>query len=253
MPILAPRVITASTPAPGLQQFRDYAEIDIRKNRTGWYALNRYYEESLDSVAFEAVYALRRQRFPEEDITELANGAIARAQVDSAIQLLGTVLDLNPTYSAAWANLGYCYTSQRRFDSAASALEMGNALNPGSPGILAHLGLVYIYLDRDADAEQVFLEAIRHDPNYFEPIIALARLYQNRGDQAEFVSWLERAAFQEEADAVLAIELGDEHVKTRDFRKAATAYQHALDKGADRAGISQRIESHPELVQYMSR
>jgi hypothetical protein len=75
MMCLAPRVITASTPAQGIRQFRDYADIDIRKNRTGWYALNRYYSKPPDSLAYDSVNALRRERFPEEDISVLANGA----------------------------------------------------------------------------------------------------------------------------------------------------------------------------------
>jgi len=250
---LAPRVITANIPAQGIEQFRDYAEIDIRKNRTGWYTLHRYYEEQSDSEAFNAVGDLRRQRFPEEGITVLANGAIARAQVDSAIQLLRSAIDLNPTYSGAWANLGYCYTSQRRYDSAASALEIGNALNPGSPGLLAHLGLVYVYSGRDEDAERVFLEAIGYNPDYFEPTIALARLYQNRGEQAKYLWWLDRAVYMDKADGLLATELGDQCLREGKFGKAATAFRRALAKGADSAGISQRMESHPELVQYMTR
>lgn len=250
---LGPRVITASTPAQGIQQFRDYADIDLRKNRTGWYALNKYYGEHSDQVAFESVFDLRRLRFPEEEITQLGNGAFARQQVDSAIHLVRTVIDLNPTYSAAWANLGYFYNFQGRYDSAASALETGNALNPDNPTVLAHLGLVYINLERDDDAKHAFLKAIGHDRDYFEPIIALARLCQKRGDHEDYVSWLERAVYLEKADEGLAIELGDELLRKDDFRSAATAFLHALEKGADRFEISQRLEAHPQLVPYMRR
>jgi tetratricopeptide (TPR) repeat protein len=141
--------------------------------------------------------------------------------------------------------------NQGRYDSAAAAMEMSNALNPESPGILAHLGLVYVYMNREDDAEKAFLEAIGIDTNYFEPIIALARLYQKRGDQANYLSWLERAVYKERADGMLAIEFGDQCLREGDFAKASTAFQRALARGADSATISQRMESYPDLVPYM--
>lgn len=250
---LAPRVITASTPAQGIQQFRDYAEIDSRKNRTGWYVLNQYYLARSDTAAADSVRELRRQRFPEEVITRLAIDVYARKQIDSAILLTRAVIDLNPTHAAAWTNLGNCYTYQGRYDSALSVLQISNALNPDAPRVLSDLGLVYIYLERYDQAERALLDAIVHDTTLFEPIMALARLYQKRGDHENYLAWLERAVYREEADGVWATELGEEWLRKGDFRNAASAFQHALDKGADSARILQVMKAYPKLARFLRR
>lgn len=250
---LVPRVLTARTPDRGIQQFRDYADIDIRKNRSGWYVLRQYYVERADSSASRAVENLRAKRFPEESIMHAADDALVRAQIDSAMRLDRMAIDINPTLAGCWTNLGVCHVSKRQDDSAIFALRISNALNPDAPLAATLLGLAYYRTGQVDEAEDALLEAHRLDSTTFEPVMALARLYQERGENDEYVHWLIKAAHHKKAKGEYSTELGEAYLQRADLENAARAFQVALDKGADSLKILQRLDSQPDLKFYFGR
>lgn len=248
---LVPRVLTAQSPERSVQQFRNYADIDIRKNRSGWYVLLQYFEDQGDSTRYHAVADQRLKRFPEDTMADSADAALSRKSPESASRFDWNAIRLNPTLTRSWANLGSCYLDMDKYDSAVWALETANALNPDSPRDLSLLGLAYFLTGRFDDAEDAYLYAFRLDTAKFVPVMALARLYQKTGDEDKYVTWLTKAVYRKEADGTWATELGDACLKRGNAEAAGRAFAEALRRGADSLKIMQRLAAHPELKRYI--
>jgi Tfp pilus assembly protein PilF len=249
---LVPRVITANSPALGIQQFHDYAAIDIRKNRSGMYILQNYYLERADPLA-NTVHELANERFPEDALYQRAMRAFQGSEYDSAMQMASDALKLNPRMAALWSMVGGIYMRQGMYDRALEPMEICNALNPDATGVLTNLGRVYFHLERYDDAESAFLGAIEKDPGYAPPVHELVRVYEKSKDHEKYMFWLDKAVYQKGARGEWAVTLGEEHLKKSDFSNAARALRHALEMGADSARISQLILTHRELEPYMQR
>jgi tetratricopeptide (TPR) repeat protein len=250
---LGPRVHTARSQELAIRQFHDYAELDVRKNRSGWFTLGQYYLERGDSATYRSIRKTRAQRFPEETIVALADSAFAHERVDSAMRLDRMAIRLNPTYASGWGNLGACYSAKNQHDSAVWALERSDALNPDVGQTVSNLALMYFFAGRDKDAIQAFLKAHRLDPELLEPVKALARLYQTQGEQDKYVEWLAQAAYRKEADGIWASELGQVYLKRGDLANAGRAFSEALRKGSDSLRILGLLENHPDLRPHMQR
>jgi hypothetical protein len=239
-------------PELGIQLFKQYADLDLHKNRHGWYLLEQYYEQRGDA-AKDLVREARLARFPEDETLKQAWLLLKRSNLEESRTLTRTALAANPWNADAWLNLGRIHLASGQPESALVVLEIADAFSPGSSPIQGELGLACFTAGDFRHAEKWLLASWEADTSGLQPIMALARFYQARGEWQHYEQWLSRAAFRPEAAGTWARELGDLCLKQSDPAGAARAYREALKKGTDSAAIRQTLLIHSELQPYFTR
>ena len=89
----------------------------------------------------------------------------------------------NPAHTWSWLYLAAAYEQMGRLDDALAACQRAVALS-GWPNAWNNLGWILSRLNRPAEAEQAFLEAIRRDPGYRKAWENLIRIRLETGDYA---------------------------------------------------------------------
>jgi tetratricopeptide (TPR) repeat protein len=109
-----------------------------------------------------------------------------RRRFSAAAALYRQAIELDPQDPAAWNGLGYAEGEAGHLDAAKSALETYGKLPEQSVNALDSLGDVYFMNGRFAEAEKVFLEALRRDPDFLSGATLNKAAYARwlRGDLA---------------------------------------------------------------------
>jgi tetratricopeptide (TPR) repeat protein len=248
---LIDRAYIQNVPELGIRLFRQYADLDVLKNRHGWYLLERYYQAQDDRDARDAVHDLRRKVYPGEETLQRAWLSYKEGRLDESRALTREALDTDPLNPDAWLNLGRILSASRQPESAVAVLAMADGMRPHSPPVLVELGLAYFDAGDLVRAEEAMLSAHRADTSQLEPLLSLARIAEARGAPEQYAYWLTRAAFRPDADGAWARELGDFYLKQHDAERAARAYEHALGLGRDSAAIRDTLRRHPEVARYL--
>jgi tetratricopeptide (TPR) repeat protein len=242
-----------SVPELGLRLFRQHADLDLLKNRHGWYLLERYYQASGDQAARDAVRDVRRTRYPEEQTVQRAWLAYKEGRLDQSLWLTREALDADPLNPDAWLNLGRIHLASGRPESAIAVLVQVDGMRPRSSPVLFDLGLAYFDAGDLVRAERSMRAAHRADTSRLEPLLSLSRIAEARGDFEQYAYWLSRAAYRPDADGQWARSLGDFYLRQHDPERAARAYQQALDRGGDSSAIADTLRRHPEVSSHLRR
>ena len=112
---------------------------------------------------------------------------------DEALAQAHRMLELNPTYFAAYWDLGMALAATGSHDEAATAIEQALAHAPGDPTMAASLAWVHAHGGRREEAARI-LEQLKHrtDERYFSGLW-LGVVNAELEDPNQAVSWLERA------------------------------------------------------------
>jgi len=94
-------------------------------------------------------------------------------------------------------------------------------------GVQNGLGLVYLGLLSDWQAERCFKRAIEIDPKWAAPHYNLGLLYRNQ-KKGESLAELEAAAALESTNPALVVALGDEYFARQQWERAASTYRAAI-------------------------
>ncbi|MGH7599242.1 MAG: DUF6443 domain-containing protein, partial [bacterium] len=114
--------------------------------------------------AFQNAFAMK----PGEAKTQFRIAALhlLLSEHDQALKAFNAVLERDPQNAAAHIALGYLYEAKFKNDKiAAQHYERALKLEPANAYALAHLGAVYLRLDRLAEAESVLQKALASDQN----------------------------------------------------------------------------------------
>ena len=102
-------------------------------------------------------------------------------------------LELSPKCSNAWHRYGVPHlTSLRRFGEAETALRRALEIDPFSPLINAHLGLVLTYRKQFSAAEKQFFKALEMDPDFAETHSFIGQMYWWSGQTKEAEDYLHK-------------------------------------------------------------
>lgn len=111
--------------------------------------------------------------------------------VSEAIEHFKLALDLDPTYSEVFVNLGKAYLLEEAFDDAIDILERGVQQAPQYADLQNYLGIAYLYKEKFDRAVQHLQEALSLNQNYLgaQYHLGVARLAkftdtENGGEQA---------------------------------------------------------------------
>lgn len=115
----------------------------------------------------------------------LAEIAISRGDMDTAIADLREEISLNPAFGMAYYRLGDAFTRKDMWEQAVAPLQKAIWLNPyfSSPYIL--LGKAYYHTDRLEFAEGMLKRALRMDPNNAGAHYLLGSVYRDMGRESD--------------------------------------------------------------------
>lgn len=248
---LIPRVAALVVEDAGVRQFERYSALDIKRNRTGLYLLEKHYVRKRDFTAKQRIDSIRIATFYEERQATMVSYLLGKGQLDETKVILDSMFKRNSAYSEYWLGLGRYLLGKRQPDTALTALRIADGLNPYSWIVQNEIGLVYFATKDYATAEKYFRAASEIDTNLAVPLYNLALVYQSRGDSGGYATYLAQAASRSKAEASDMLELADLMVAQKRMAEAAQWYQKALANGADPSLIRQRVTANPDLQQWL--
>ena len=96
-------------------------------------------------------------------------------KVDKAIEEFKKLLEIDGS-ARSYAFLGLSYRNLGRFDEAKQYFQQGLKLDPRNNSCLFNLGFIAERQGDSADAEAMFQEALRSNPNFSDALLELANL-----------------------------------------------------------------------------
>ena len=164
----------------------------------------------------------------------LAELRIRAGQNDQAIPILEDVLSRSDN-SVGWKLLGMAHGAERDFDDAAVAFENFARLEPDNPEAPYRYGTALMGLERRQEARQHFEQALELDPDYIEPLAALAVLGVSTNDIPGAISRVQQQMAR-------AGETGEHHLLLGQLHQAAG------DVDRSEAAFRKSVELDPQLT-----
>ncbi len=129
-----------------------------------------------------------------------------KGQVEAAIPLLETAVQLNPTHINAGLNLGGAYILTKKFSKAVTVLEPVSVMAPDHAMVWTNLGAAYLgnpVLAGDEDqlkAIDAFNRALGINPIAPNVAYNLGLIYRDRQDDQKAAYWFEQAIKHDPTD-----------------------------------------------------
>lgn len=148
-----------------------------------------------------------------------------------AVAQFKKALQLKPDMAAAKNSLGAVYLVQQEWDLAIAVFnEVLDNLLYATPHLpLSNLGYVYYEKKMYAKAEKYYRAALKKEPEYVNAWRGLGRVHQATGRMPEAVQAFERAVALAPESAQLQADLADAYRLSRNYEKAAGAYQKVIE------------------------
>jgi len=125
--------------------------LDRSRNRTGWTHLVEYYRGAGDTRTADEVNSFWNLRFPEYGMLDRGSKLGREGATNDAMKVFRRIVDLNPGFAPAYANIGYLYYLDEQYDSAITYLNIADAMQPRNTAILHNLAAA---LDADGQSER---------------------------------------------------------------------------------------------------
>ncbi len=211
--VLGFRVAIHSTATLGLDQFKNYARLDLTKNKNTRATMIGYYVDNGDSLT-----AIQEREKYDRDYPETVLGEQSKAMIDSnrfaqAIPLCRQEIAFNPVYSDAYSNLGICYLSLGYIDSAVILCSIADALNPNSSVNLNNLGTAYLRKGDYKKAVKTLLRSLELDSTLPNAKVNLAVTYVALDELDKSFQYLKSASVTPEVPAKLYQMLADAYAQ----------------------------------------
>jgi tetratricopeptide (TPR) repeat protein len=183
------------------------------------------------SLALESSAAAGVDAPAQQNVKELYSSgtdAVESRHYDQAVTLLKRVVELEPTHSGAWTNLGRAYVGLHQTDAAIDAFRKQIDVNAYDLYAYNNLGAAYRSQQKFTEAEAAFVKQLEIDPLNKFAHESLGRLYleQRRYDAA--APELEKAIALSPRNASLRIRLGEALLNLREHDLALAAFTRAV-------------------------
>ena len=103
-------------------------------------------------------------------------------QSDKAIEAYKKSVVLDPTFTAAYVNLGFIYLQREDYEWALICLQRVTELEPSNPEAFNNLGYVYEKMGRLGSARQMYEQALSLNSGNIEAIFNLGHIAELEGD-----------------------------------------------------------------------
>jgi tetratricopeptide (TPR) repeat protein len=162
------------------------------------------------------------------------NTAEGQTELDQALKLSSTQYGL-------WATYSMLYMEQGKPDQALDAFHQEIANHPDNMWAYRYMSAEMASLNRPADAEQVWLSLLKHDPASTDGTLGLARVYMHEKRYNEAIVLLQQASHAKDASPNIQATLGTDELE-------------AGQKDAGVADLQQvmRASQNPEILNNAS-
>jgi serine/threonine-protein kinase len=163
-----------------------------------WYRVG-YFDPAQPQEAFREAEAAARKAIELDDQLAEAHTSLAKIRSEKwewagAEQEFKRAIELNPNY--AEAHRGYavsCLMLTGRLDQAVQEARRAEELDPVSPFVIGHLGMILFVARHYEQASEQVRKLLEIDPNNFGAHTLMARIYAQRGMLAEASAEFDRA------------------------------------------------------------
>jgi tetratricopeptide (TPR) repeat protein len=135
--------------------------------------------------------AARGRNDPEID-TQLAVALRQAGRHDEALSRLKRATKRQPTYAAAFRELGNLLVFKERYDEAIETLRRGLEVAPMMPDLSIQLGYALLSLRNCAEAKVAFARALEISPTAPDALYGMAKSLQEVGDNQTAVEYFRR-------------------------------------------------------------
>jgi tetratricopeptide (TPR) repeat protein len=118
---------------------------------------------------------------------------MVKGKLDEAIVQLLKIIEKNPNYAPAYANLGVTYYGKRKLDKAIEAFKRAIEINPNHKTAHSNLGNVYTDLKRYDEAIAEHKKAIELAPSDAEAYVDLGVAFSQKGNIEEGINQFKKA------------------------------------------------------------
>ncbi len=245
--LLIPRIVVNVTEEIAVQHFKAYLDLDFVRGRNARKLLVNYYRQHGQVVAADREQARAEGDYPESRLAQQAAGHIQAGRFKEASDVYWRVIDMNPLFSDAWANIGACYMQMGKLDSAYQLAIVGNHINPNNLQTVNILGVVCIRLGRFDEAEQWLAQAFEIDHGYWRGIGNRALLRMKQGRPGDALDFLRQVASREDSPAEYLRSLADSLAALNATAEAVEGYRLAIQKGLDAQKAESLRTQYPQL------
>ncbi len=155
--------------------------------------------------------------------------ALAHPGLHHDIERVTKALELEPLRADLWIERAHYYRLDEQYDNALSDLERAEELAPDKLDAAAHRGMVYVAMQRDADAERELTRFLEGGPGSSDTFAARARIRVRDGRLALALADYD-AALALEADVEYFLDRGRVQVQMGQLDEAASGYRVALSQ-----------------------
>ena len=183
-------------------------------------------QHNIAAAQFDEAIRLAPEKYPDAYVNL---GVILRLQndLDRAEGMLKEALRLNPNSEEANNNLGVLRIEQNELDEAIGLLGTALSIEASAP---THLNLGNAYLERGDVEEAItsYRNAIRADPNYYEPRLCLGNVYAKQGKNEEAAGEFQEAIRINPEDPAAYSDLGIVLSISNETEEALKRFEQAL-------------------------
>lgn len=244
---LVPRVISQVSPDISLAHVHNYINLDKTKSRSEFIFLKYYYLSNGDTARSKETPELLYQKYPEIEMLHTAEALKESGKYKEAITIYYQILDRDPFHFDSYNNMATCYLNLQQYDSAFSQLQIARGMSPHNADVWGNLGSVYLYKKEYDQAERALFKSLEYDSTNIEPIISLASVYYETGQNEKYFRYLTKAAVRPDAPGGVFVGLGDYFIERADYQRATAAYREAAKRGVSKNIIGKRLRRLKEL------
>ncbi len=158
----------------------------------------------------------------------LGNTYCDMGDLDRALVILQTAVDINPLLAESRANLGNVYLKIGQIDQAINEYHQALQINPKDPKTYSNLANAYLQQDRLKDAISLYTEALQLDPNFVDAHKNLAIAYCRQQRFGLAIAQLKQALTVKPQSASLYSQLGEVYCQMEAYDAAISQYRQAL-------------------------
>lgn len=159
-----------------------------------WYALYLAGNGRVDEAIAQMQYAQKLDPLSPSVYTGLGYMYYLAGDYDQAIEKANVALQLNSSFMAAHAVMGWALTEQKKYERAIQELEIAAKISGGVPVYLCSLGRAYALSGNTTAARKILAQTAKMATELRGNGTPLAALYLALGDSDQALYWLDNTA-----------------------------------------------------------
>ena len=192
-------------------------------------------------VGPDATTTVKELKVPPKAIREMseAQAKSKRQDYDGAIAHLKKAVQIYPNLADAWNNLGVAYVRVGRDADAESAFKRAISSDPTCPQALMNLGLLYIGQERNREAIEPLEAFLKGNSTEYRLQTYLAVALYEEGKYREAETWLQRALSAKPDFTDALFQLAVVQFRLEDYQGAAESADRFLASAPNDANAGQ--------------